>query len=46
MMFDRAGSYAPMYWMVFTAALAGAGIYLLLGPYRFGTAPARARQGN
>lgn len=43
MLFDRAGSYAPMYWIVFAGAIAGSAVYLLLGPYRFGTAPTRAR---
>jgi len=43
MLFDRAGSYAPMYWIVIGAALAGTVVYLTLGPYRFGAAPARMR---
>jgi MFS family permease len=43
MLFDRTGSYAAMYWIVIFSALAGTAIYLLLGPYRYGTAPARAR---
>jgi MFS family permease len=43
MLFDRTGSYAAMYWIVIFSALAGTAIYLLLGPYRYGTAPARVR---
>ena len=42
MLFERTGSYAAMYWIVIAAALAGTVVYLLLGPYRFGAAPARA----
>jgi cyanate permease len=42
-LYEWTGSYTPMYWSVFIAALAGAGIYLLLGPYRFGAAPAKPR---
>jgi MFS family permease len=41
-MYEWTGSYTPMYWSVFIAALAGAGIYLMLGPYRFGAAPAKS----
>ena len=43
MLSERAGSYAPMYWIVVIGAIAGTGVYLLLGPYRFGATPARAR---
>jgi MFS family permease len=42
-LYEWTGSYTPMYWCVFVAALAGAGIYLMLGPYRFATAPAKPR---
>lgn len=40
--YEKAGSYAPVYWIVIGGALAGAVLYQLLGPYRYGaraTAP-------
>jgi MFS family permease len=43
LLFEWTGSYTPMYWSVLVAALAGAGVYLMLGPYRFGTAAAQPR---
>jgi MFS family permease len=43
MLFDRFGSYAPMYGIVIAAALAGTAVYMMLGPYRFGATPIRAR---
>jgi MFS family permease len=35
MIFDRTGSYMPVYWIVMGGALAGALIYPLLGSYRY-----------
>jgi len=43
LLFEWTGSYTPMYWSVLVAALAGAGVYLMLGPYRFGTVAAKPR---
>lgn len=48
MIYDRSGSYAPMYWILAGGAAAAAVVYLLLGPYRYGTvagagAPEKAR---
>lgn len=40
LLFEWTGSYTPMYWSVLVAALVGAGVYLMLGPYRFSTAAA------
>jgi len=37
MIFDRFGSYVPVYWIVVGGTLIAAGIYLVLGPYRYGT---------
>src|SRR5512139_1429663 len=37
MLFERAGSYAPVYWVLIGAAVAGAAVYLTLGPYRYAT---------
>jgi MFS family permease len=33
--YDRTGSYAPAYWMLVAAAVAGAAVFLVLGPYRY-----------
>jgi hypothetical protein len=43
LIFDRTGSYSPAYWIMFSGAVICAGIYLILGPYRFraGTGPQR-----
>jgi MFS family permease len=35
MIYERAGSYAPVYWMVVGGAVAGALLYLVMGPYRY-----------
>ena len=35
MIFDRTGSYGAMYWILAGSAVAGAVVYLTLGPYRF-----------
>jgi MFS family permease len=35
MIYDRTGSYEAMYWIVAGGALAGACVYLALGPYRY-----------
>jgi MFS family permease len=35
MIYERAGSYAPVYWMVIGGAVAGALLYLVMGPYRY-----------
>ncbi len=43
LLYEWTGSYTPMYWSVFIAALAGAGVYLMLGPYRFAAAAAKPR---
>lgn len=37
MIFDATGSYALVYWILAGGALAGAGVYLTLGPYRYQT---------
>ncbi len=37
--YDRTGSYGPMYWILAASALVGAVVYLLLGPYRYETQP-------
>ena len=36
MIYDRTGSYALMYWILASGAVAGSAIYLVLGPYRYG----------
>jgi MFS family permease len=36
MIYDKTGSYEPVYWTMVAGALAASVIYLLLGPYRFG----------
>ena len=36
MIFDRFGSYVPVYWIMVGGALIGSAIYLILGPYRYG----------
>jgi MFS family permease len=33
---ERFDSYQPMYWTLCVAALVGATLYLVLGPYRYG----------
>lgn len=38
--YDRAGSYGPMYWILAGGAAAAAAVYMFLGPYRFGMAGA------
>lgn len=35
--FDRTGSYAPMYWVLIVASIAGSAVFLFLGPYRYRT---------
>ncbi len=35
--YDRVGSYAPMYWILAGGAAAAAVVFLLLGPYRYGS---------
>lgn len=42
-LYERSGSYAPMYWILAIGALAGAAIYPLLGSYRFGVKAAPVR---
>lgn len=37
MIFDTTGSYALVYWILIGGALAGAAVYLMLGPYRYQT---------
>lgn len=39
MVFDRTGTYAPVYWIMVAAALIGSIVFLLLGPYRYRAAP-------
>jgi len=34
--YERSGSYQPVYWILCVAALVGAALFLALGPYRFG----------
>ncbi len=34
--YDRTGSYGPMYWILAGGAAAAAVVYMLLGPYRYG----------
>jgi len=36
--YDKTGSYGPMYWILAGGAGAAAVVYMLLGPYRYGTA--------
>lgn len=43
--FDRTGSYAPMYWILAAGAAAAAAAYMLLGPYHYGTGGAPASAG-
>jgi MFS family permease len=38
-LYDRTGSYAPMYFILIGGALAGAAIYPLLGNYRYAVRP-------
>ena len=33
--YDKAGSYVPVYWILVVGAAAGSLIYLVLGPYRY-----------
>jgi len=40
--FERTGSYDPMYWVLCAAAVAGAALYFALGPYRFAIKPPKA----
>ncbi|MEO8308017.1 MAG: MFS transporter [Pseudomonadota bacterium] len=35
MIYEKYGSYAPVYWIVVGGAAVGAVVYLLLGPYRY-----------
>ncbi len=42
-LYEKAGSYAPMYWIVIGGALGASLLYLMLGPYRFGARPGGAR---
>lgn len=42
MIFDRVGTYGPMYWIVIAGAVAGSLLYLTLGPYRYVAGAGRA----
>ncbi len=35
LIYDRMGTYAPMYWLMVAAAIVGALVFLVLGPYRY-----------
>jgi hypothetical protein len=39
LIFERSGSYQPVYWILCIAALAGTALYFVVGPYRFSVGP-------
>jgi MFS family permease len=44
--YERSGSYQPVYWILCFAAVVGAVLYFALGPYRFGANAASAGPGG